>query len=222
MVREGLVRAKGRLDLDSYGTQPLAEKVKPTQEKSNIDYTKLLEKYHLQEDETRSSARKIVTDVLKPSEINYFLGFVLAEKTSQKKLGRFITDLVANSYYKGYRRFHLDLFDSRLNSLLCNKGFPDLEITLNGRTGSYFGGFAKSSLFSAHSFGNGCGQNAKGSAFTAEYFEGRTGENSQSCVFRTPNKDTLDLLKRSIPRYQRNELSLLAPNGRELERIAHW
>jgi hypothetical protein len=222
MVREGLVRAKGRLDLDSYGTQPLAEKVKPTQEKSNIDYTKLLEKYHLQEDETRSSARKIVTDVLKPSEINYFLGFVLAEKTSQKKLGRFITDLVANSYYKGYRRFHLDLFDSRLNNLFYNRRLPDIEVILNGSSGFSFGVVAISSSFSAHSFGSCSGSNAKGSIFTAEHFEDRPGIGAESCVFRTSNKDTLDFLKRSVPRYQQNELALLASNGRELERIAHW
>ena len=113
MVRKSLVPARRKLDLDIYGTQPLAEKVEPTQKKSDINYPKLLERYHLQEKELRSlsnpSSRQKVTEVLKPSEIDFFLGFVLATKNFKGYLGQFITDLIANSYDLGYRRFHLDL-----------------------------------------------------------------------------------------------------------------
>jgi hypothetical protein len=208
MVREGLVQARRNKDftLDEYEEGSTKERVEGVGE--GTVYQELLEQYkdflrigHMSY--SYISTNRTVVSVLDPTQMDFFVSYVLASKTDLLGFGIFMTRVLKNSYQAGHRKFKLNLGDNSINRLFTfyELDMPNLEITITGQTGTHFGIHAVDSTFCGENFeefcganskkstyrgnnlGYSCGEHSKGSLFVGKIFEGRSGDGSKGSIF---------------------------------------
>ena len=175
--------------------------------------------------------------VLSPEEITLFVKMTTKYKDHENypiNTGRFISDLIQNSYDAGHNKFYFETNKvGFLSSLVEGNKKNPIIINIEQNYWGWDGSFAEHSTFNIkENHGAATGRFAKHSTFNIEknYGEAVAGtsehstfnikENSgelvgihaENCIFKSPNKETLD----SIKAPENNKFYLIQPNGEEI------
>ncbi|MFH1638031.1 MAG: hypothetical protein ABIB71_06405 [Candidatus Woesearchaeota archaeon] len=154
-----------------------------------------------------------INAVLEPEQINSFLQATIRyedhENYSNYK-GLFFTRLIQNSHDLGNNRFTLDTraFTQKINALgqlLHGRGNNLLEINVEGSVGDF------------------CGYGAKN--IRTLHIDGEVGDHcgfgADNSTFKTPNQQTLQLLKKNVENDRGNRIYFINEDGSEKE-IKEW
>ncbi|MFH1637497.1 MAG: hypothetical protein ABIB71_03670 [Candidatus Woesearchaeota archaeon] len=147
--------------------------------------------------------------ILEPEEINSFLQAIIKYENHEnysKNTGYFITRLIQNSHNTGNNKFTLNTIElsKDIHNLASDfNGRKDklLEIIVDGSVGKYCCAWAKN-----------IGQ---------LYIGGNAGKccviGAENSTFKTPNKETLQLLKKNVEKDKNNRIYFIHPNNQEEE-----
>ncbi|MFH1637491.1 MAG: hypothetical protein ABIB71_03640 [Candidatus Woesearchaeota archaeon] len=167
--------------------------------------------------------------LLNPEEINEFLQSTAKyaeEKEYHRVTGPFITQLIQNSHDAGNNKFTLNTkaLTEDLNFLgdgLLGRGNGLLEIMVDGNVGHECFIWAKDikRISISGDAGALCGWQAENIRdFYIERIVGAyCGVGAEHSTFKTPNQETLQLLKESVPKGKGNRIYFINPNKEEDE-----
>ncbi|MFH1638028.1 MAG: hypothetical protein ABIB71_06390 [Candidatus Woesearchaeota archaeon] len=186
-----------------------------------------------------------IDHILAPEQINSFLQATIRHEGHRNysfNSGHFITKLIQDSHNAGYNKFTLNTKSlvKEIDNIGYNiKGKEHLEIIIKGNAGCCCGEWAENlkQIYIAGNAGKYCGNLAYN--IKRIYIEGNAGEwcgaadnieeiyvaGSTGCfsgsvatnsTFKTPNEDTLRLLKENVSKGKGNKLYFINPDGSEL------
>ncbi|MFH1638132.1 MAG: hypothetical protein ABIB71_06925 [Candidatus Woesearchaeota archaeon] len=174
-------------------------------------------------------AVKEINAILEPEQINSFLQAMKryeSYKNHASRTGIFITQLIQNSHYDGNNKF-------TLSTKASSKGIDCLAYKLQGREDRSL------EIIVEGDVGDCCCQDGKNigrlyinggtgvwcSTWVRNiqefHISGHAGEfcgcNAENSTFKTPNKETLRLLKYNVPKDKDNRIFFIHPNSQEEE-----
>ncbi|MFH1638130.1 MAG: hypothetical protein ABIB71_06915 [Candidatus Woesearchaeota archaeon] len=175
----------------------------------------------------RTSAK--ITSVLKPEQINGFLQTTIRYEYHDNyslSTGIFITRLIQNSHDEGNNMFMLNtkvLFRDidGIGFELKGKWDKSLEIIVEGNVGNDSFERAKNigKLHIAGNAGDYCGRGAQNinELYIGGNARSECGKGVDDCTFKTPNMQTLQLLKETVSKGKGNKIYFIHPNKEEEE-----
>ncbi|MFH1638125.1 MAG: hypothetical protein ABIB71_06890 [Candidatus Woesearchaeota archaeon] len=146
--------------------------------------------------------------VLRPEQINSFLQTIIRyeEHNSFWKTGYLITQLMQNSHNAGNNKF-------TLNTRALSKEIDCIGFELKGSKDRLL------EIIIEGDIGENCGYDARN--INGLYISGNAGEHcgllAMNSTFKTPNKQTLQLLKQNVQKDEGNKIYFVNKNGKEKE-----
>ncbi|MFH1638128.1 MAG: hypothetical protein ABIB71_06905 [Candidatus Woesearchaeota archaeon] len=170
-----------------------------------------------------------INSILEPQQINSFLQATKRYEDHENysdNTGLFITHLIQNSHNAGNNKFTLNTkalckdIDG-LGNYLKGKENNLLEIIVDGNIGRCCGQCAKNigKLSISGNTGYRCGTGAEsiGQIYIGGKTGGSSGDEAKYSTFKTPNLETLQMLKEWVPRDENNKIYFIHPNSQEEE-----